>query len=669
MARDLHLIENYRSKPTAENFKRLISYGVPAELDPVLPVFIHLSEINVKDSFEWLYYVVEKLYPHTWMPPVGGHRTGYVLIEVKSSILRMLATDSKVKRITSAYRKLQPLNDLAAIETGASFAWQRQPSLTGSGIRLLVIDSGFQLEHPDLPEPAASMDYADYPDTSVDVSDHRSGHGTHTAGTAFGSGVLSEGMFRGMAPDADPLYFKIGKDDSPEATVAATVGAIRGAAAWADADIATMSYGGNDGFNDGSSAEEQAVDWAVSQGVTNFMSAGNSGARGWHHKQTVRAGETTRPIQVVAQMPQAGATWQLILSWYDGPDTSVHRDISAVILDDRGEQTFYDEPEWVSSPRGTEARIYLPILELPADSISYFIEVTNNSEQNQEFHLFISHYWDLRFIQADRTTLVGVPSTADSCISVGAYTSRDTFMDYRGFERDFSGTLNNLTWFSSRGPRIDGVQKPDITAPGEQTISCRHTEIIPLNHPSMASRIVSNDGTFGEPADYIALEGTSMSSPAAAGAAALILQANPEMTPAQLRRRILTSARTDEFTGNVPNFSWGWGKIDIELALDVKPGIGRRNLFPSSVSINSVFPNPFNNSLTIQYDIKQSGVVEFLIYDRLGREIWYEREFSIGSGLRQKSLGSITGYLSSGTYLLRIKNAGDVDQVNVTLIK
>lgn len=669
LARDLLLIENYRSNPTKANLERLKNYGVPAEMDPVLLVCLHIDPIQGKGNFTRIESRVEEIFPYTWLPPVGAHKTGFVLANVKSSSIRELIADDEVKRVTSAYRKLKPLNDLSAIETGAAVAWRQQPPITGSGIRLLVIDSGFQLEHPDLPEPAATMDYSDYPDSSEDVTDHISGHGTHTAGTAFGQGTLSEGRFRGMAPDADPLYFKIGKDDSPDATVAATVGAIRGAAGWANADVLAMSYGGHDGFNDGSSAEEQAVDWAVSQGVTCLMSAGNSGARAWHHSQTVPAGETTRPIQIIAQMPQAGAPWELILSWYDSPDTSVHRDLSAVILDGRGEQIFYDEPEWVSSPRGTEARIYLPILELPGDSVSYFVEVTNNSGDPQQFHLFLARYWDLRFIQENRTTLVLLPSTADSCISVGAYTHRKLFMDYRGFERDYSGTLNQLSRFSSIGPRIDGIRKPDITAPGEQTISCRNTDIVHLDSPSLASRIVSNDGTFGEPADYLALEGTSMSCPAAAGAATLILQANPEFTPAQLRERIFRSTRRDEFTGNVPNTSWGWGKIDVENALDVMPGIGVRELLPSAISINAIYPNPFNNSFTIQYIAKFPGLVEFFIYDQLGREVWHEREFVTIAGVTQKALGGIAGNLSTGTYVLKIQANGDTDHAELCLVK
>ena len=669
IARDLMLIENYQSEPTNENLQRLINFDIPSGMDPVLQVFVHVDEKDLRGNLELLGSLVDKIYPHTYLPPVGAHKTGFLIADVKSTSLRNLIANDFVRRVTSAYRKLKPTNNLVAIETGAVFAWQQQPPLTGSGIRLLVIDSGFQLEHPDLPDPLATMDYADYPDTSIDVSDHRSGHGTHTAGTAFGSGILSEGVYRGMAPDADPLYFKIAKDETGEATSAATVGAIRGAANWAAADIATMSYGGNDGFNDGSSAEEQAVDWAVSQGVTCFMSAGNSAAQGWHHQQTIRGGETTEPIQVVSKLTQAGATWYAILSWYDGPDTSVHVDMSAVILDGDGEQTFYDEPEWVSSPRGTESRIYLPILELPADSISYFIEVTNNSDVDQKFHLYLTQYWDLRFRQSNKTTLVVSPSTADSCISVGSYVSRGVFMDYRGFERNYSGTLNELSRFSSKGPRIDGLRKPDITAPGEQTISCRHSENIPLNHPSLASRIVSNDGTFGEPADYIAIEGTSMSSPAAASSAALILQANPEMTPAQLRRRILLSARTDEFTGEVPSNEWGWGKINVENALEVTPGIGVRDLIPSSISIKSIFPNPFNNSITIQYFAKFHGSVEFFLFDKLGREVWYEREFNAASGLRRMTLNGIVSNLSSGSYILRISANGDSEQAVISLVK
>jgi hypothetical protein len=51
------------------------------------------------------------------------------------------------------------------------------------------------------------------------------------------------------------------------------------------------------------------------------------------------------------------------------------------------------------------------------------------------------------------------------------------------------------------------------------------------------------------------------------GAAALLLQYNPNLTHSQVRQLIIISAVSDNFTGTVPNTVWGFGKLDIEGAV------------------------------------------------------------------------------------------------------
>ena len=81
-------------------------------------------------------------------------------------------------------------------------------------------------------------------------------------------------------------------------------------------------------------------------------------------------------------------------------------------------------------------------------------------------------------------------------------------MVYSGF------TFNDIAPYSSRGPRVDGVQKPNITAPGHAIISVRDTDVLTAWNGGW----IDNDGTTGSGgANYYVMTGTSMACPIAAG--------------------------------------------------------------------------------------------------------------------------------------------------------
>ncbi len=260
-----------------------------------------------------------------------------------------------------------------------------------------------------------------------------------------------------------------------------------------------------------------------------------------------------------------------------------------------------------------------------------------------------SDHWFVKFAEFDPSYTVLIPSVADSCISVGAFTSRSSWTDYRGSFHDDRTTIGDLANFSSHGPRIDGVMKPDITAPGRRLISCRNTDIIQLDG-ALAYVIISNNGQEGEPADYLALMGTSMSSPAAAGTAALMLQADPDLSPSDLRRLIRGSARTDEFTGETPNPSWGWGKIDVMRAL-CAPGVSTGEpAAPALIRLAAVYPNPFNGRLTVEYVAPAAGPVRLTLFDCTGREVWSRRDTAVRAGKHHITVTNLPASAGSGLY-------------------
>jgi len=93
---------------------------------------------------------------------------------------------------------------------------------------------------------------------------------------------------------------------------------------------------------------------------------------------------------------------------------------------------------------------------------------------------------------------------------------------------------DTLASFSSHGTTLDGFNKPELVAPGTDIISILGPENWIPEHPD---RVIMNG-------EYFRLSGTSMSAPMVSGAAALLLQDEPGLTPDQVKFRLMSSARS-----------------------------------------------------------------------------------------------------------------------------
>jgi serine protease AprX len=113
----------------------------------------------------------------------------------------------------------------------------------------------------------------------------------------------------------------------------------------------------------------------------------------------------------------------------------------------------------------------------------------------------------------DRAT-IGTPAAAAKAVTVCSISDPGVL----GF---------SISAFSSRGPTADGRVKPDVCAPGQSITAAR----------------------AGSPTGYITYSGTSMATPFAAGVAALMLDANNAMTPAQVKAAIMGTAQDRSGTG------------------------------------------------------------------------------------------------------------------------
>ncbi|MFF8408894.1 S8 family serine peptidase [Streptomyces omiyaensis] len=149
---------------------------------------------------------------------------------------------------------------------------------------------------------------------------------------------------------------------------------------------------------------------------------------------------------------------------------------------------------------------------------------------------------------------VGDPSVAGQVVSVGASVSRATWWADYGSRVE---TPEALFPFSARGPREDGGMKPTLVAPGAAVSA------IPTWLPGSP---VPQAG-YELPPGYAMFNGTSMASPQAVGAAALLLSAaaatGRDITPAALRTALTSSA---DYLDGEPAYAQGAGRISVPQA-------------------------------------------------------------------------------------------------------
>lgn len=135
------------------------------------------------------------------------------------------------------------------------------------------------------------------------------------------------------------------------------------------------------------------------------------------------------------------------------------------------------------------------------------------------------------------------PGNHPSLITVGATDDQRTIQTQD----------DQIALFSSRGPTIDGMTKPDILAPGTNITSLRSPTSF-LDSWLSTNRVAN---------DYFNLSGTSMSTPIVAGVAALLLTKNPSLTPDEIKACLLQSAATLHH----PENAQGKGQIHAQKAL------------------------------------------------------------------------------------------------------
>lgn len=241
----------------------------------------------------------------------------------------------------------------------------------------------------------------------------------------------------------------------------------------------------------------------------------------------------------------------------------------------------------------------------------------------------------------DKEYGIGVPANVECAIAVAAHQARNKTSD-----GTFTGS-GAIASFSSYGPLVNGTEKPDVSAPGYQVKAALSSYTSSTEH-TPTNTLTFNGRTYG----FCQLSGTSMSSPFVAGVAALVLEANPYLTPDQVKSILKETAYQDEYTEAGTAIRFGAGKVDAYQA--VLRALNYTGVEQHSVSDSRcrVYPNPVSSSAYVVIESDASSL-EASLYDMSGRQLMRQ---TMTSGVNNLDMQSY----ASGCYFIKINDGKNI---------
>ena len=227
----------------------------------------------------------------------------------------------------------------------------------------------------------------------------------------------------------------------------------------------------------------------------------------------------------------AGKRITLLLSWDDWDAVDQDYDLYLYSTLDPGNPVIYSTT-WQTGGAGQEPT---ECIDVSFPEAGYYYVAINNYENAARGDAHFELYsYDNDFIQYNvNLSSLMIPADAEGVMAVGATYWKD----------------DSLEPFSSQGPTNDNRTKPDIVAPD-----------------GVSSSIYGNS-TGDHDADWnsgVSFFGTSVSCPHTAGAAALLLSANPSLNNTELRYYLESSAKDLDLTGK--DNRTGSGRVDVYAA-------------------------------------------------------------------------------------------------------
>ncbi len=428
---------------------------------------------------------------------------------------------------------------------------------------------------------------------SLDAGEIRSardvdGHGTHTATTAAGNRVSASlygtlvGTVEGMAPRARVAAYKacwLRPGDQRASCNASDLARAIDAAVGDGVDIINYSVGST--LREISAPDDLALLAAAKAGVFTVVAAGNEGpnlatigspAGGpWvtTAAASTRDGETSvEAMQINA--PAAIAGKYAVREASFTPALSDNDPIEApLILVDDGDTTLADGSTGTTSdacePLVNGSDVSGNIAFIQRGGCDFDVKIANAADAGA-IAAVVYNIAGPPIVMNGTSGLSDIPALmvgqADGNLfieQIDAGEQIDAVLD-KGFLLAQDETGNTMASFSARGPGpVPDILKPDVTAPG--------VNVLAGLSPDAINR--APDESFGY------LSGTSMSTPHVAGVAALIMQDNPDWSPAAIRSALMTTARQSvtqaHGTTDANPFDFGAGHIVPNAAID--PGL------------------------------------------------------------------------------------------------
>ncbi len=158
---------------------------------------------------------------------------------------------------------------------------------------------------------------------------------------------------------------------------------------------------------------------------------------------------------------------------------------------------------------------------------------------------------------------ITVPGNDPYVITVGALDGKRT----PGYWGD-----DVLAQWSATGPTLDGFVKPDVLAPGMNIVSFMHNDHDNIDN---SAYLVRQHPDYTETSTLFRMNGTSMATAITSGVVAMMLDADPDLTPDQVKYRLMSTARpavTSDGSLLYNVFQQGMGRIyptDAILSSDI----------------------------------------------------------------------------------------------------